>query len=141
MPEWLILLLVAVTILLIWAIILIGVGRISGWHSLSRQYPSETPFVGTHFRFHSAMIGWINYSGVILFGANGDGLQMDLFSFFSYGHPTIFIPWDDVTVKRTPGTFSDYFDLHFARVPHTGVRISARLGEHIAEAGHQNWPN
>ena len=141
MSQWLILLLVAVTVLLFWAVLLTGLGRISGWHELSRHYPLETPFVGTEFRFRSAQIGWINISGAVMFGVNAEGLQLDVFSLFTYGHPTIVIPWGDISVTQTSGTFTNYFDLHFARVPHTRVRILASLGKQIADAANQNWPH
>ena len=141
MPQWLIVLLVAISTILFWAVLMTGLGRVSGWHELSRLYPLETPFEGKQFRFRTAQIGWVNISGAVMFGANAEGLQLDVFSPFAYGHPTIFVPWGDITVKQTSGTFTNYFDLHFARVPHTRVRIMASLGKQIAEAANQNWPH
>ena len=140
MPVWLIVLLIAVSVLLFWAILLTLIGRMSGWHELAQRYPLEMTFTGTTFRFCSAEFGWVSYGGGLILSANAEGMKWDLFAPFAYGHPSFFLPWDEVQVTASRGTFANYYLLQMNRVPNLTIRISQRLGDKLAEAGNRHWP-
>lgn len=140
MVEILFALVLLAACVLFWAIVMIIIGRASGWHQLSRHYHEEHVPFDTVFRFRSAQVGGLNYSAALKFAVNPLGMQISVFAPFAFGHPPFFVPWEEITVKKITGRlFSNGYELRCNRVSSTTVRINPGLGNAIAAAGGQNW--
>ena len=139
MPPWAVGVLVALGFALWWCLVLSVVGGLFGWGTLARHYRTTAPFHGTRRRFRSAKIGLSNYSGVLSFGTNPDGLRLAVFPFFRPGHPPLFVPWADVAATPTAGWLASYLDLRFEKAPRVLVRVSAALGRQLAADANRAW--
>lgn len=132
-------LLVPSLIAAIWAVTISAIA-LPGWSRLARHYRAAGPPPAVLFRFRSAQIGWINYSGGLTFGVGADGLTLAVWFPFRFNHPTLYFPWADVTA--TPGRSfwnGKYLELQPRLVPGTPIRVSARFGERIASAANRTW--
>ncbi len=76
-----------------WMFVLTMVSHLSGWKKLAQRFPAKGSETGKTFRFQSAYIGWAQYSGVLTFVINPNGLGLSAVFPFRFGHPAVFIPW------------------------------------------------
>ncbi len=83
------------------------IGRISGWSTLANIYRATGEFFGPTWKFQSGQFRWrMGYNHCLTFGANESGLFLSVFFLFRIGHPSLFIPWGDITVSLRKGFLS-----------------------------------
>jgi hypothetical protein len=117
------------------------IGRISGWSTLANFYRFSGEFTGQQWRFQSAQLRWyMGYNNCLIIGANESGLFLSVFFLLRIGHPTLFIPWGDVSVIMKKGTWGKYAELRFRQTPAIPFRMSGKLSEKIAEVAGRMWP-
>ena len=117
------------------------IGRISGWSTLANFYRFSGEFTGQQWRFQSAKLRWyMGYNNCLIIGANESGLFLSVFFLLRIGHPTLFIPWGDVSVIMKKGTWGKYAELRFRQTPAIPFRMSGKLSEKIAEVAGRMWP-
>jgi len=123
------------------AVLFVLIGRISGWSALANFYRFPGEFVGQKWRFQSAQLRWyMGYNNCLTIGANESGLFLSVFFLLRIGHPTLFIPWEDVSVTMKKGTWGKYSELRFRRAPTIPFRMSGKLSDKIAEVAGRMWP-
>jgi hypothetical protein len=94
-------LLLALYVFWVLVVILISVG--SGWRALASRFRLQQPFLGPKWRWQSArMRRAASYNGCLTVGADTMGLFLAVMSLFRPGHPALFIPWTEITVRRQP---------------------------------------
>ena len=118
---------------LFWCGVIFLVAYLSGWATLARVYRFDGYFQGRQWSFQSAQIGWGNYNGVLTVGANWEGLYLKPFFLFRFGHPPLFIPWYDISVKQTGSLFKS-MEFRFQRAGSVRLRLSQKLSLRLAEA-------
>jgi len=122
------------------AVLFFLIGRISGWSKLANFYRFSGEFVGKQWRFQSAQLRWyLGYNNCLTFGANESGLFVSLLFLFRVGHPSLFIPWGDITVNMKEGVWGKYAELRFRQAPTIPFRISETLIEKIAGSASRLW--
>jgi len=113
----------------------------AGWGRLAEHYAARDDFDGRRWRFESARFGWgVHYGSCLTFGANARGMYLSTWFVFRPGHPALFIPWGDVTMKKTTFWHFPYAELRFRRDPDISLHVRERLGQHLAEAAGLPWP-
>lgn len=117
------------------------ISRISGWTSLAEIYRYTDPFNGSRWRFQSAGMRWMmSYNNCLTIGLNERGLYLSIFFIFRFGHPPIFIPWNDISITNKKGLFFKYIEFRFRRFPFLFLRINKRLAERISHSASSSWP-
>ena len=141
MDEPLIAVLVLLSFPVAWMIMLPLMARVGGWARLAEHYEARDDFEGQRWRFESARFNRrVNYGGCLTFGANARGLHLSTWILFRPGHPALFIPWSDVTMKKTTYWMFPYVELSFRRAPERPLLIRQKLGQHLATAAGLPWP-
>jgi hypothetical protein len=75
-------------------------GKLSGWAALARRFGSTLPFPDQRWRWKSARMRWgANYNNCLTIGADPTGLYLSPFFFFRIGHPPLFIPWAEISIR------------------------------------------
>jgi len=124
----------------IWIVWLAGCflfSKVTGWSELGVRYRFRGQFRGRRFPMQSVRMRWMmNYSNCVTLGANASGLYVAMLILFRPFHPTLLIPWAELTVS----TVTDPFGLRFVvfqpkAVPQVTLAVSAQLaGELCAQA-------
>jgi hypothetical protein len=124
-----------------WMVVNLVVGLISGWSELARNYRATQGFVGRSWRFQSARFRWLTgYNNVLTVGANPQGLYLAVFPLFRIGHPPLFIPWQDVSVRPGRTLGFDIYKLDFRQAPSIHLQVRQSLGKRIGDAAGSAWP-
>jgi hypothetical protein len=67
-------------------------------------------------------------------GSDPAGLHLEVLFPFRPGHPALFIPWSDVTVRDDRKSVRGGITLGFSRVPEVPLVLSGKLVEQLADA-------
>jgi len=117
---------------LFWFFISGLVARMSGWKALAEVYPLLSDPTGPKLRFQSASLRWsTNYTGIVHFSIDSQGLYLSVFVLFKIGHPPMFIPWSEIRSESRAGLIPS-LTLRFTRKPKVPMTISRALGERLA---------
>lgn len=124
---------------LFWCGVVYLIANVGGWSQLAKHYRYDGTFQGQQWSLQSARFGLSSYSGVLTVGANWEGLYLRTMFLFRCGHPPLFVPWYDLSVKQA-GTVFKSVDFRFQRVPSVRVNLSQKLSERLAGVAGDAWP-
>lgn len=114
------------------AVVFFLIGRISGWASLANVYRTTGEFLGPMWKFQSGQLRWrMGYNNCLTLGANESGLYLSVIFLFRIGHPSLFIPWGDITVSIRKGFLGNHMEFRFKQVQNVPLRVSIPLGEKL----------
>ena len=68
----------------------------SGWHWLAKKYRAKEEPHGESFIWLDAQVGYTPYRGILNINLTPKGMFVSVMFLFSLGHPTLFIPWNDI---------------------------------------------
>src|SRR4051812_6716649 len=80
---------------LFWCGILGLIGFVGGWQGMAQRYRASQPPSGRLWTWQYGMVNWTGYNGALKLTANAEGLFIETLWLFSFGHPRLFIPWQD----------------------------------------------
>ena len=102
---------------LMWVAINLLVARITGWAALAGSYRASGNFISKKKRCNqSARMRWMSrYRNCLLIDGNERGLYLAVMAFFRPGHPPLFIPWRDITIRTTES--SEFVEFRFNKFP------------------------
>ena len=124
-----------------WILVSHLVARIGGWTVLSTFYRLSSPFDGERWRFQSGEMRWkVGYNSCLTLGVNASGVYLSVFFLFRLGHPPLFIPWADISVKEKKGLVFTYAEFRFRQAPTIPLRVRERLGRRMVTAAGIPWP-
>ena len=125
----------------LWLGITILLSRIGGWAALAAVYRFPGTFSGERWAFQSAQLRWtVNYRRSLTIGVNADGLFLDVFSLLRIGHPSLFIPWSDISISARKVLGFTYLELQFRQAPDIAFKVNEQLGQRIAAPAGSSWP-
>jgi hypothetical protein len=117
------------------------IARISGWTTLATFYRLSGPFNGECWRFQSAQMRWkMGYNNCLTIGADESGLYLSIFFLFRLGHPNLFIPWGDISIRKKKGFLYSCMELRFQQAPTIAFLVNERLEKQIEKAAGNAWP-
>lgn len=85
----------AIVFPIFWMLVVGLISLLSGWQRLAQRYRATLPPSGQKWTWQYGMIGWAGYRGVLNLTANDAGLFMEVMWLFRFGHPPLFIPWQE----------------------------------------------
>ena len=139
-PDPLLLAGIILLVITVWALIMIVIGRASGWHRLAEDYRSDVEFPSKRFRLRSVLMRrWVHYGNSVAFGVDYRGLHMSSFGAL-LGHPRLLIPWPEISVTPKKVWWTNCAELRFRRAPEIPVLISARLADQLTAAAGASSP-
>jgi len=119
----------------------LSISHISGWASLAQRYRCEEGFSGDRLRFRSAAMRYSShYGNCLTTGANPQGLFLSMSVTFLVGHPPLFIPWSEITIRRGRFLWFKYVELRLGQELAIPFRISEGLGSRLAAWAGGAWP-
>jgi hypothetical protein len=109
-----------------------------GWGRLARHYRHTTQVEKTWHHVRIAYFGWAGYGNCLTAAATADGLFLAPYLPWRPGHPPLFVPWEDVTVRAVSGILWGYLEFRFVKEPLVTVALPTGLGRRLlADAGRQ----
>lgn len=116
----------------LWILICVFIGFVSGWRGLSRRFRCDRPpygdvrtagplFYSIYTRF------WGHYSSVIRLTAAQDALYLSVLGLFRAGHPPLRIPWSEIRFGRTRFLWRRFVVLTLGNEERIPMRIPERM--------------
>ncbi|MDI6763535.1 MAG: hypothetical protein QME83_10965 [Thermodesulfobacteriota bacterium] len=123
------------------AVLFFLIGRISGWSTLAYFYRFPGEFVGQRWRFQSGQLRWyLGYNNCLTIGASESGLYLSVFFLFRIGHPSLFIPWGDISANTQKSFWGRHMEFRFKQAQMIPLRVSLQLGEKVITASGHSGP-
>lgn len=123
------------------AVVLFLIGRISGWATLANFYRASGEFFGPTWKFQSGQLRWrMGYNNCLTLGANHSGIYLSVFFLFRIGHPSLFIPWEEISINTQKNFWGRYMEFRFKQAQRIPLRVNLQLGEKILEASGHSRP-
>ena len=126
---------IVISLVAVWCGTLWIVSLLAGWWRLAQAYRNHAPFHGRkwHLQF-MALKAKCGY-GLVTFGANQRGLYISVPLGRFQGHPSLFIPWEDISfIPLDPPVMKVYAcELNFKQVDGVPIRIFRKLYERLIE--------
>ncbi len=125
----------------LWFAVGIAVSFLSGWAELARIYRLPGEFTGNRWKWQSARMRLlIGYNNCLTVGANQQGLYLAMFFPFRVGHPPLFIPWSDISVRKGKSLWWKWSEFRFRQAPSVWIRLNERLSKRIEDSAGPAWP-
>jgi len=119
----------------------LSVSHLSGWASLAEHFRCDEGFSGDRLRFRSAAMRYgSHYGNCLTMGANPRGLFLSMSVPFLVGHPSLFIPWSEITARKGRFLWSKYVELRLGRELGITFRISEAVATSLAAWAGGAWP-
>jgi hypothetical protein len=135
-------LLFSVFFVALWCVIFFLISRASGWASLARRFRATSPFTGQTWAWKKARMRWgTNYNNCLTIGSDPMGLYLSLMFPFSFAHPPLLLPWQEVSVRRRRSIFFfKYVELSLGREKQIPLLTRDNLADQIRQAAGSNSP-
>lgn len=114
-----------------WVFVCFLLSLFGGWSRLAEAYRARAEFRGKKRYLQSGRLGLTNYNSVLTVGANEEGLYLAVMPLFRVGHPSLFIPWYDITTTEHQGWMFAYLDFTFTKAPSVKLRLLRKVGEKL----------
>jgi len=125
----------------LWFVVGIMVSFLSGWAELARTYRLAGAFTGNRWRLQSGRMRLLmGYNNCLTVGANQQGLHLAMFFPFRAGHPPLFIPWCDISIRKGKSLWLKWSEFQFRQAPSVWVRLNERLSKRIEDSASSAWP-
>jgi hypothetical protein len=110
---------------------------VGGWQELALRYRATESIKGERFWMKSAGMRWgVSYSSCLNFGVDSVGLFLSVVPLFRVGHPTLFIPWSDISLRREKlWLLLDVVRLSFRQVPGASLLLRPKVATQILAHG------
>ena len=132
---------IALFVIGLWLTVCFLIAVVSGWFELGRAYRAAQRFVGPTWRFQNAQFRLLTgYHNVLTVGANAEGLYLALLLLFRIGHPPLFIPWQDISVRPGKVLWVRTYKFEIRQAPSVHLQLREKLGKRIQDAAGSAWP-
>ncbi len=127
--------------LALWCLVATVISFVGGWHTLAGLYRARVPFSGTKRRMQSGQMRWLtNYNSVLTLGANPEGLYLASMFLFRFMHPPLFIPWNQIRVRRSKGWIFEYVIFTLGSEAGIPLRLRAGVADDLRRDAGGAWP-
>jgi hypothetical protein len=113
----------------------------SGWALLALKFRARNKFTGSRRWNQSGQMRWMaGYRGVLIVGANSEGLYLATLPFFPCFHPALFIPWAEIQVtSRNPLVFAGV-DFELGNDLHLPLYLYGSAVDDVRKNAGTAWP-
>ena len=127
----------------LWLAVTTHLGFASGWYSLMKRFPNrdEEPLLTLKRQSGSMGLGMgVSMRNILRLSACPSGLRIGLMRIFGLFCRDIFVPWDEMSVKRTTYFFQPVAELDFG-VPLVGRLLLPELAANrLRQVVLEKWP-
>lgn len=117
------------------------VSRMSGWHDLAKRFAMQGEFPSERFRLRSArMKNWMTYNNCVTVSASPVGFSIAMSRLFRRSHPSLFIPWNEISHVRTKILWLPMVRFQLGRQNPVPFTVRKSLAEQIRQAAGTSWP-
>ena len=129
------LIIIVISFAAIWCGTLWIISLAAGWWKLARAYKSDAPFCGKKWHGQFVALKANCGYGLVTFGADPTGLYISVPLGRFQGHPSLFIPWEDISViPLDPPAMKVYaYEFNFNRADGVPLRMFRKLYERLKE--------
>lgn len=106
----------------------ISMSYFSGWKDLVRSYRYQNEVLSQTCYLHWARMRWVSYYYCLIMGGNVQGFYLAGRSVLTAGAPKLFIPWNDIEIKRKIFLGSPVLELSFAKAPSVTLMVGQLMG-------------
>jgi hypothetical protein len=143
MPDfhWSMLLVVPIILAGMFVALCNRMSKSSGWRELAEHYRCRNAFSGRADRGVSLRMCSAKYDLSAIVGSNDEGLYLALIAPFCLYHPSLLIPWSELTVewKQTAIVKVHYLDVRARKAPACPIQVyDRRLAQQIVESASQH---
>jgi hypothetical protein len=110
------------------------------WAALAGAYRYRGTFPSSRWHRQDGNVGSEGFENGLTVGADSEGLYLAIVFLFRAGHPPLFIPWTDVSVRTEERFLATFMVFHFRSVPSVPLRVGESLGQRLAVAAGRSWP-
>ena len=126
---------------ILWLVVSIFIPYLSGWAELARYYRSQIKFDGARWRGCTCHMRWLGrYEKCVTIGANTKGIHFSVFFPFRIGHPPLFVPWHDVSVREGKTLAWKWTEFRFSQPAGVWMRFYGGLPDEIRRVAGTSWP-
>ena len=117
-------------------------GYTSGWFRLARKYPDRNEPALLELRNQSGYMGpGVSMRSILHIDVCQSGLRLGMMAIFGPFNRDFFVPWEEISVKRTCWFFLfKVAELRFGTPPVGKVGVSAKIADKLARAIPEKWP-
>ena len=114
---------------------------ISGWGELAKYYRYHGQQIDKKRYMQSAVMrGVTGYRGCLTVGANTEGLYLSVFFLFRPAHPPLFIPWNEIKIRRTKFFVFKLLEMRFTRATSVTLAVYESLEGFLQSASVRPLP-
>jgi hypothetical protein len=106
----------------------------SGWLQLAKLYRTEQEFSGEKWTWESGQMGWANFRGCLVIGANRQGLYLRVQFPFHFFCAPLFIPWSAVQAVPKKAWFFNGVSFRLGVQRPAELWVRASLAERVRRA-------
>jgi hypothetical protein len=126
----------------LWLLVSALISFVGGWRSLAKRFRLRGSFEGERWRWQSGQMRWlVGYHNCLTLGANEEGILLAIMFLLRFRHPSLLIPWNEVSVKRKRlWIIGEYVGLILGRETAVPLWIRASLAAKLRRAAVRHWP-
>jgi len=117
------------------------ISYIGGWTALAKRFRLREPFVGERWWGQSGQMRSIaGYNHCLTIGSSPQGLYLAMMPLFSFRHPPLLVPWNEITVSRRQSRFFGSVRLGLTRELDIPLGLRPKLADKLKRAAGDRWP-
>lgn len=118
----------------LWPSVIVAISFVTGWRDLARHYRYKGQPLQKKAYMQSASMRtrWMGYHNCLTVGKGPEGLYIGVFFLFRLAHPPLFVPWQDISVKKSHWLGFPLIELTFAKAPKVPVILPGSLQRFIS---------
>ena len=124
---------------LFWIFIVNIIATASGWKLLARRFRAQQPFTGPMWKYQRGAMRGAGYNGCLIVGADPMGMFLNIMRIFRPGHPPLFIPWSETTLRHQPWLPKEPVEIRLGSGEQIKFRISGALASQLQQAAGASW--
>ena len=127
-----------------WIFVLSALSMLGGWGALKEHYSSDGTFDGSKAYMQSLSMERlkfmpVNYSGIVTFGTNTEGVHLSVWFLFRLFHSSIFILYTDIIGRERKNIVFKVVEIRTSKNPDVKITISAKQARWMEEASDGAW--
>jgi hypothetical protein len=123
-----------------WCFVVYLISIMSGWRTLSHRFQAQQPFMGQKWTWQSAgMRRGARYNNCLTLGSDSMGLFLDVMRLFRPGHPPLFIPWTEITVRHQPWAPGEMVEIKLGRAEQIAFRVPGWMASRLQAMAGSYW--
>jgi hypothetical protein len=124
----------------LWTMVFYVIAFAGGWRLLARRFRFQGTFQGAAWHMQSASMRLrAGYNRCLTVGSDNSGLFVRPLILFRLWHPSLFVPWTEITYQPKRQFFFDVVEFRLGREERVPFTVRKRLADKIQAAAGKAW--